>query len=78
MASSETTSGWASTAAASAPASSDELGANWAEAVSVRAMRVQAVSRAVSTCSDWIWIVSRVTLEVTLGLPSRSPPIQLP
>ena len=46
--------------------------------VSDRPMRVVAFSRASSTCSAWMAIVSSVTFAVTEGLPSRSPPTQLP
>ncbi len=31
-----------------------------------------------TACWFWIWRISRVTAAVTLGLPSRSPPIQEP
>ncbi len=46
--------------------------------VSERPMRVVAFSSASSTCSAWMAMVSSVTFAVTEGLPSRSPPTQLP
>src|SRR5437899_1294515 len=46
--------------------------------VSERPTRLVAASRASRACSAWIAIVSAVTCAVTAGLPSPSPPIQLP
>ena len=46
--------------------------------VSARPMRVAAASSARRMCSAWISMVAVATAAVTTGLPSRSPPIQLP
>ena len=49
-----------------------------ASAVSARPIRSVTVSSAASACCAWMIAVSLVTCAVTNGLPSRSPPTQLP
>lgn len=75
---SDTRSGWSSSAWASAARSPADGGVKIPARVSDLPILVVAFSSAMSTCSAWICMASLVTLAVTLGLPSRSPPIQLP